>query len=158
MDDGFGVRGGLEDGALLHQLFAQAARIGEIAVMGDREPAARQIGKHRLDIARSRTAGGGIAHMADSVGARASARVAVLAENIADQAEMALSGEMRAVEGDDTGRFLPAMLKRMQTQRGQRRRIRVAENAEDAALFMQLVGFEMRVVIAGSSSRPRWPR
>ena len=65
MHDGFGVGGGLEDRALPHQFGAQGMGIGEIAVMGDGDAAAGQIGEDRLDVAGVGAAGGGIAHMAD---------------------------------------------------------------------------------------------
>ena len=65
MDDGFGVGGRLEDRALPHQFGAQGMGVGEIAVMGDGQAAARQIGEDRLDVAGVGAAGGGIAVMAD---------------------------------------------------------------------------------------------
>ena len=46
------------------------------------------------------------------------------------------------VEADDAGRFLAAMLERMQTERGQGRGIGMIEDAEDAALLVQPVLFE----------------
>ena len=48
----------------------------------------------------------------------------------------------RAVEADDAGRFLAAMLERMQSERRQRRGIGMVEDAEDAALLVQPVLFE----------------
>ncbi len=50
--------------------------------------------------------------------------------------------KLLAVEGDDAGRFLTAMLQRMQPERRQRRRIRVPQNAEHAAFFMQRIAVE----------------
>ena len=47
-----------------------------------------------------------------------------------------------AVEADDAGGFLAAMLERMQAERGQRRGIGMIEDAEDAALLVQPVLFE----------------
>ena len=48
--------------------------------------------------------------------------------------------ETLAVEGDDARRLLPAMLQRVQPERGQRGGLRVAENAEHAAFLAQAVG------------------
>ena len=55
---------------------------------------------------------------------------------------MALGVEAGAVEGDDAGRLLAAMLERMQAEHGQRRGVGVAEDAENAALLAQLVVVE----------------
>ena len=55
---------------------------------------------------------------------------------------MALDAELLSVEGDDAGRLLAAVLQRVQAERGQRGRLRVPENAEDAALLVQLVVVE----------------
>ena len=65
-----------------------------------------------------------------------------IGEIVADQADMALGVEAGAVEGDDAGRLLAAMLQGMQAERGQRRGVRMAEDAEDAALLVQLVVVE----------------
>ena len=43
------------------------------------------------------------------------------------------------VIGDDTGRFLAAMLQGMQPERSQRRRVGMPQNAKHTALFMQCV-------------------
>ena len=59
--------------------------------------------------------------------------------------------ELLAVEGDDAGRLLAAMLQRVQAERRQRRRIRMAEDAEDAAFLVQLVVVEGN----GIEHRPR---
>ena len=58
---------------------------------------------------------------------------------IADQPLSPFGVEPNAVEGDDAGRLLPAMLEGMQAERHNRRRIRMAEDAEDAALLAQPV-------------------
>src|ERR1017187_6880168 len=108
MDDGFGIRRGLEDRTLLHQVAPEGSRIREIAVMGERQATAREIGEHGLDIAPDRAAGGGIAHMPDRVRAAQIRGVAMLAENVPDQSDMAFGDELRAIECDDTGCFLPA--------------------------------------------------
>src|SRR5271165_4203599 len=60
-------------------------------------------------------------------------------EMIAHQPLAALGVEPRAVEGDDAGCFLPAMLERVQPKRDNRRSVRVVKNAEDAALLPQPV-------------------
>lgn len=57
--------------------------------------------------------------------------------------------ELLAVEGDDTGGLLAAVLQGMQAERRQRRGFRMAENAEDAALFMKRIAIEIVIVAAG---------
>ncbi len=107
--------------ALAHEVLAQRSRIGQIAVMCKRDAAAHEIGEHRLDVAHNRTARRRIAHMAERERAFELLRgIAVLAEDVADQTGVALRNELRAVIGDDARCFLPTMLKRVQTEHGQR--------------------------------------
>jgi hypothetical protein len=61
---------------------------------------------------------------------------------VADEAHMALLMEALAVEGDDTGRFLPSMLQGVETERRQRRSIVMSQNSENAAFFMQRISVE----------------
>jgi hypothetical protein len=46
-----------------------------------------------------------------------------------------VSVELGAIVRDDAGGLLPAMLKRVQAERGQRRGLVMAEDAEDSAFF-----------------------
>src|SRR4029077_13287674 len=52
-----------------------------------------------------------------------------------------------AVAGDDARRLLPAMLERVKTQRRQRRRLRVADDAEYPAFLAQAVGVEIVLIV-----------
>src|SRR5262245_58752650 len=63
-------------------------------------------------------------------------------EALADEAHAALGMEALAVVVDDAGRFLAAMLERVQSERRDRGGVRVAEHAEDAALLTQPVVVE----------------
>lgn len=65
---------------------------------------------------------------------------------------MAFLIETLAIERHHARRFLSAMLQGVQTERRQCRRIRVSENAEDAALFMQGIAIE-NVVEGGMRKR-----
>jgi hypothetical protein len=56
--------------------------------------------------------------------------------------------ELAAIERDDTGRFLAAVLQGMQTQRRQCRGIGVPQNAKHAAFFMQRVAVEIEIIVA----------
>ena len=51
--------------------------------------------------------------------------------------------EALAVEGDDAGGFLAAMLERVQAERGDGGGVGMAENAEHAAFFAQAVAVEV---------------
>ena len=67
-------------------------------------------------------------------------------EAVADEAEVALGVEALAVEGDDAGRLLAAMLQGVQAERRDRGGVGVAEDAEDAAFLAQRVAVEVEVV------------
>ena len=112
--------------------------------MRDREAARVEFGEQRLHVAQDRRAGRGVAYVADRGGARQALDRRRIGEVIADQPEPPLGVEAHAVEGDDARRFLPAVLQRVEPERGDRRRIGVAENAEDAAFLVEtiLVGIE----------------
>src|SRR5690348_4314479 len=61
------------------------------------------------------------------------------AEILADQAKATMGVKLLAVVGDDSGRFLAAMLQGMQSQRGQGRRIGMPVNPENAAFLPEMV-------------------
>ena len=113
--------------------------------MGDREAAAFELGEERLDVAQDRLAGRRVAHMADRRGALEALDGVAVREAVADEAELALGVEYAAVEGDDAGGLLAAMLQRVEAERGDRRGVRVAVDAEDAAFFAQGVAVEVEV-------------
>ena len=56
--------------------------------------------------------------------------------------DAALGMEMVAVEADDAGGFLAAMLERVEAERGERRGVGMVEDAEHAAFLVQAVLFE----------------
>jgi hypothetical protein len=58
--------------------------------------------------------------------------------------------EAFAIERNDAGGFLPAVLERVQAERGDGSRVRVSEYAEDAALFTQPVAVKVEPGIASS--------
>ena len=105
-------------------LRCKRAGVGDVAVMGDGEAAAGELGEERLHVAQVRAAGGRIAVMADGAVALEPLHHRRLGEVVADQADMALAAELLAVEGDDAGRLLAAVLQRVQAERGQRAPLR----------------------------------
>src|SRR5215469_5053936 len=139
MDDHLGVRGRLEDAAAPDQAVAQVVGVGEVAVMADRQAAESEVGEQWLDIAQRNLAGGRIADMADARMARQPRDHFLGAKIFADQAESAMGMKLFTVIDDDSGRFLAAMLQRVQTQRSQRRGFGVAVDPENAALLPEMV-------------------
>ena len=142
MQDHLGVGGRLADGAFFDEAVAQRQRVGEIAVMAQREAAGIEIDEERLHVAQHRIAAGRVADMADRHVALQPLDHRARGEMVADQADAALGMEMVAVEADDARRLLAAMLERVQAERGERRGIGMVEDAEDAALLVQPVLFE----------------
>ena len=110
--------------------------------MRDRQAAERELGEQRLNVAQHDFAGRGIAVVANRRAALEPVDDRGRAEVVADQAEAAVAVVLHAVEGHDTGRSLAAVLQRVEAESGVRGRIVMAEDAEDAALFVQLVVVE----------------
>ena len=127
--------------------------------MADREAAELEIGVERLHVAQDGLASGGIAVVADGARTRQRGDDAGVAEIVADQAEPALLVEAPAVIADDAGGLLPAVLQRVQAERGYGRRIDDVPDAEDAALLVQRVIIVRRGVwqaeTRGHSHSPR---
>jgi hypothetical protein len=72
---------------------------------------------------------------------------------IADQAKPALGLKPSPVKCDDSGRFLPAMLERVQPEGGDGGRVGVTEYAENPAFFMQMVAVKIDIGIARQERR-----
>jgi len=66
-------------------------------------------------------------------------------KGVGDQAEAAFGMEPMAVERDDAGSLLAAVLERVQAERGDGGGVRMAENAEDAAFLAQPVVVQAEV-------------
>ena len=111
MQDHLGIGGRLHHGAVLHEFAAQRQPVGEIAVVADRETAGIEFGEQRLHVAQDGGAGRGIADMADGHDAGQALDHLAAGEGIADEAEAAFGVKAAAVEGDDAGGLLAAMLK-----------------------------------------------
>ena len=120
---------------LSHQFAAQRQPVGEIAVVADGETAGIEFGEQRLHVAQDGGARGGVADMADGHIAGQALDHLAAGEGVADQAEAALGVEAAAVEGDDAGGFLAAMLEGVQSERGDGGGLGVAEDAEHAAFL-----------------------
>ena len=136
----------------------QRQAVGQVAVVGDRQAARLEFGEQRLDVAQRGLAGRRVAHMADGGLAGQALDRRGAGEMIADQALAPLGMEPRSVEGDDARRLLSPMLQGVQAERHDRRRVGMAENAEDAAFLMQPVFLEIdaRRRSAELRNRGRW--
>ncbi len=135
MQDHFGVGGGLHHGAVAHQFAAQRQPVGEIAVVADRKAAGIELGEQRLHVAQDGLAGGGIADMADRGIAGQALDHLAARKGVADQAEPAFGMKPVAVERDDAGGLLAAVLQGVQSERGDGGGVGVAEDAEHAAFL-----------------------
>src|SRR5581483_2075399 len=91
--------------------------------------------------------------MADGGGAGQAVDHLAAGKCVADQTEPAFGMESLAVEGNNAGGFLSAVLERMQAQRGDGGRVRMAEYPEYAALFAQTI--RVRVEGVGFGHRHR---
>ena len=160
MQDHLGVGGGLHHGAAAHQFAAQGQPVGEVAVVADRKAAGIEFGEQRLHVAQDGRAGGGVADMADRGSAGQAFDHLAAGEGVADEAEPPFAVKPGAVEGDDAGGLLAAMLQGVQPERGDGGGFGMAENAEHAAFLAQRVAVEVwrpdgsgrgRVRLAGSS-------
>jgi hypothetical protein len=116
--------------------------------VGDCEAPGLELGEQRLDVTQYGVAGGRIANMADGPSPRQAIDRRSIREVIADQPLAALRVEPDAVESDNAGGFLAAMLQRMQPERGNGGGVRMVEDAEDAALLAQPVAIGVEVVFA----------
>ncbi len=147
MQDHFGVGGRLHHGAFMNEVAPQLDAIGKIAVVTDGEAATFELREERLHVAQHSFARGRIAHMPDRGITGQTIDHLAPCEGVADQAEAAFGMKAFAVEGDDAGRFLAAMLKCVQTERGDGCRIRVTKDAEHTAFLAQAVGvgIELRI-------------
>ena len=81
--------------------------------------------------------------MADRGGAGQAVDHLAAGKIVADQAHAALGVEALAVEGDDAGGLLAAVLECVEAERGDGGRVGMAEDAEHAALFAEPVGIRI---------------
>ena len=114
MNDDFAVRGRLENRAARLQPVAELGEIHQVAVMRDRNSAARIFNDQRLAILDGGRAGGRVAIVPDGAGAFEFAQH-VLVEDVGDQSHPAMRDQRFAVGRDDTGRLLP-MLQTVQAE------------------------------------------
>ena len=65
MEDNLGVRGGVEDGAVVFEVGSEGLIVDEVAVVGHADGAEAVTGDKGLDVFEHGLAGGGVADVAD---------------------------------------------------------------------------------------------
>jgi hypothetical protein len=136
--DDLGIHAGAEDGAVGLQLAAQEGRVGQVAVVGDGDRAARIFHGDGLGIGQLGRPGGGIAHVADGLVPLQLTELDLI-EAVRHQPHLAHGVDGFAVGGRDAAAFLAPVLKRVQAQIGHLGGFFVAPDAEHAAGFARLV-------------------
>src|SRR5215475_896780 len=134
----FGVGGRREDRAFHFEPISGLGRVGQVAVVAERDLTEAAFDQERLGLVDADLPGRRITHMADSRAPGQSGE-ALFLEDVVDVPHPALEAQQRAVGGDYTGRLLAAVLQRVQAEIGQARRFLMAENAEDTTLFSEFV-------------------
>ena len=123
--------------------------------MADGEAAGIQLGEERLHVAQNGFAGSRITHVADRGVARQAIDNLAPREGVADQTEAALGMKTAAVEGDDAGRLLAAVLKRVQPERRYGGRVRMTKDAKHTAFLTQAVRVEVEKADSPHEADPR---
>ncbi len=130
----------VEDCPLGFELLAELLAVHEVAVVGDGDGAFVGRRHERLGVAEHRPPGRRVADVAEGRVAR-QLRDAGLVEDVGDVAHVLLAEDaVRAgFERGDPGALLPAVLQGVQPEVDEVGRILVVEDAEDTALFSELV-------------------
>jgi hypothetical protein len=136
--DHFGVGSRREDRARAFESFAFLRGEGQIAVVADGDLAVLARDEEGLCFAYGDFSGGGVADMSD--GRCAGQAVEPFGvEHVGDESHRALASQLSRVGRDDAAGFLPAMLERVESEIGEARGLRVAVDAEDAALVAKFI-------------------
>lgn len=134
----FAIDGGAENGTAGFEFFAELGGVGEIAVVGDGDLAARAIHGERLGVAQMGRAGGGITGVADGHAADEAVEDFAV-KNLRHETHSAVDAKLFAVTGDDAGAFLAAMLERIEAVVRQFGGVRMSENAEDTTIMFGVI-------------------
>ena len=150
VEDDLGVGGGLEDRARRLELAAQDVGVHQVAVVADRDRAAVALDEVGLRVRGHGVARGRVADVADRAvpGQRLEA---ARREHVVHEAHALLEPEPLAVAAGDARRLLPAVLQGVEPHVGEVRGLGVAEDAEEAALVVEVV------VLEGEASKRRRP-
>ena len=151
MQHDLGVAPRLEDVPPSDQGVAQLGRVDEVPVVAEGDLAVRAVDENRLRVDDLAVARRRVPHVADRRIA-AERRQRLLVDGLRHLPHRPRQVQALAVGGGDAGALLPPVLQRIQPETGQRGRLRVTVNAEDAALVVESVvvhGY-LRYTAAGS--------
>jgi hypothetical protein len=154
MQNDLAIDGGREDRALGLQFLAKLGGVGQVAVVCDGNLAAGAIDGERLGIAQVRRAGGGVPRVADSNGADHVMQDVSL-EDLRHQPHAFVGVKLFAVRGDDARAFLAAVLQGVEAVVSELRGVRMAVNAEDAAI-MFWVAIHQPGLLSVTASLGQW--
>ena len=145
--DDLRVRGAAERDPALAQLVVELDRVGQVAVVGERDLAA-VVAPDRLRVLPRAAAGGRVADVADRHVAVERAQL-LLVEDLGDEPGVAQGGDVAALAGGDPGRLLAAVLERVEREVGEPGDVVAGRvHAEDAALVARAVAIGNAVVVA----------
>src|SRR6266403_495732 len=138
MHDHFRVAIGLKYRAFVLQFAAPVRGVGEIAVVPKRHFALVAVDHDRLRVQQSLVTCGGIARVADSEIA-GQIREHWRGKDFFHFTHRAMQMQLRAIAGDDSSRFLAAMLQRVQAKIGQLGSLFMSEHAEYTTFVVKMV-------------------
>ena len=138
VQDHLGVRGGLEDRARRLQLVAQHGRVGEVAVVAERDRPTVAVDEDGLRVGGHRVTRGRVAHVAHGPVARQRLQQLVR-EDVVDESQPLRELHALAVAGHDARGLLAPMLKGVEAEVRQPGRLGVPEDAEQPATVVEAV-------------------
>ncbi len=126
----------------MFEFAAPFGSVGEIAIVRKRELALVAIDEDWLRVGESCVAGSGIARVADG-GIAGERREPLIGKNIGNESHTFYDAEFCAIGSAHSGSFLAAMLQGVEAEVGGFRGVGLAENAEDAAMIVEMIVDEM---------------
>src|SRR5271154_4639655 len=142
MHDHFGITGRLKNGSAMLQFLAQLDRVGQVAVVPQRDFSLVAVNHHRLRVHQDVVARCRIPGVPDRCVAR-QPRNHIRRENFLHQPERLVYVHLRAIGRSYPRRFLPAMLQRIKPQVRHLRRFRVPKDPEHAAMVVKMIVAEL---------------
>src|SRR6185437_10302990 len=122
----------------MFEIAAKLKRIGQIAIVCERQFALVAITRQRLRVAQRGVACRGITRVANGCEPGQPADN-IWSEHLLHESHTPFDAELHPIASSDSGGFLAAMLKRIESEIGQFRRFFRAEDAEHATLFVKMV-------------------
>ena len=131
MHNHLGVHGRREDGAAIFELHAQLGRVGQVAVMRERDETALRAGKDGLRVLDRRRSSGAVACVTDCGDAWNA--IELLRHRVGHRTHGPHSARVTLlVDRNDARGLLPAMLQRVQAELREPNRVGMTVNAKDA--------------------------